>query len=271
MIQRWVTQLSRSDRARRFVKKIGLVRLANFGLGLFPLIKVLPGSGVKYRMAKLESIPLSQEMFSQQNLYEADSLPQRLETFADLGCNVGYFTCWLTHVRGGKPMQGLMVDANPEAVKEAQWHARANGWRDVAVIQGLVGEIDANEQKDFYIYESNVCSANQPLVQEELGLKGKWDKIKVGGISVEEVWKKQFGESRCHLLKLDVEGSELNFLQKETQFLQRVDALWIEWHTWAISFKVLCDILEKAGFSYVKTFNETNLMGTAYFIRVNLN
>ncbi|MEZ5405602.1 MAG: FkbM family methyltransferase [Verrucomicrobiia bacterium] len=267
MIQRWVTQLSRSERARNFVKKIGLVRLANFGLRLFPLVNTLSGSRVKYRMAKLESIPLAQEMFGEQNLYEADGLPQRLETFADLGCNVGYFTCWLTHVRGGKSLRGLMVDANPEAVKEAQWHANVNHWSEVVVMQGLVGETDENERKDFFVYESNVCSASEPLIQEELGLKGKWDKITVPGILVEKLWKKQFGEKRCHLLKLDVEGAELNFLQKETQFLQRVDAMWIEWHAWATDFQTVRTTLEKANFKFVKILSENTLMGTAYFVK----
>ena len=268
MIQKWVTQLSRSERTRNWVKKWGLIRLANQGLKLFPFIKILPRSGVKYRMIKLESIPLSQEMFSQQNLYEADNLPQQLETFADLGCNVGYFTCWLTHVRGGEPLSGLMIDANPEAVTEANWHAHANHWNEVLVIQGLVGEINSNENKDFFVYESNICSANQPLTHEALGLKGAWEKIAVPGISVEEVWKKQFGARRCHLLKLNVEGSELNFLQKETQFLQRVDALWIEWHTWAVSFETIRKLLENAGFKFIKILNENTLMGTAYFSRV---
>ncbi|MBX7156823.1 MAG: FkbM family methyltransferase [Verrucomicrobiae bacterium] len=267
MIQKWITRLSRSACARKWVKKLGFIRLANQSLKLFPLTKTLSGSGVKYRMAKIESVVLSEEMFSQQNLYESHYFPQRLETFADLGCNVGYFTCWLTHVRGGKPLRGVMVDANPEAVAEARWHAKVNHWNEVVVLQGLVGEINPNETKDFFVYESNVCSASQPLTQEELGLQGEWEKIAVPGIVLEEVWKKRFGETRCHLLKLDVEGSELNFLQKEIQFLQRVDAICIEWHTWAVDFETLRQILEKSNFKFVKILHESELMGTAYFVK----
>ena len=54
-------------------------------------------------------------------LYDPALLPKDFTTFADLGCNVGYFTCWLVQLAQGRKIKGLMLDANPEAVKEAQW------------------------------------------------------------------------------------------------------------------------------------------------------
>src|SRR5262245_54294847 len=126
-----ITQLSRSAAARRLVQRLRLHRLGNWWLRRFPLIKRLPGSGVVYRATRLESIPLSVEMFEKGNLYDAALLPKDFTTFADLGCNVGYFTCWLTHLAHGRTLRGLMLDANPQAVEEAKWHARANGMPEI--------------------------------------------------------------------------------------------------------------------------------------------
>ena len=81
------------------------------------MVKKLPGSGIVYRTSRLESIPLAVDMLEKGSLYPPDLLPSPLTSFADLGCNVGYFTCWLAHERG-RALKGIMVDANPEVVKE---------------------------------------------------------------------------------------------------------------------------------------------------------
>ena len=97
-----ITTLSRSAFARRLVQVLRLHKLGNWWLRTFPMIKRLPGSGVIYRATRLESIPLAVEMFEKGNLYDASLLPPHFTTFADLGCNVGYFTCWLMHLAAGR-------------------------------------------------------------------------------------------------------------------------------------------------------------------------
>src|SRR4030095_10525667 len=118
LMRQLITSLSRAAWARRLVQLLRLHRLGNAWLRAFPMIQRLPGSGVTYRATRLESIPLSVEMFEKGNLYEAKLLPAEFTTFADLGCNVGYFTCWLMHLAQGRKLRGLMLDANPDAVRE---------------------------------------------------------------------------------------------------------------------------------------------------------
>src|SRR2546426_12724090 len=97
-----VTSLSRSAAARRFVQRLRLHRLGNWWLRRHPLVRRLPDSGVLYRATRLESIPLAVEMFERGALYDATLLPPDFSSFVDLGCNVGYFTCWLAHLAKGR-------------------------------------------------------------------------------------------------------------------------------------------------------------------------
>jgi FkbM family methyltransferase len=259
--------LSRSAAVRRVVTALRLHRLANAWLRRFPLVKTLPASGIRYRATRVESIPLAQEMFDKGALYDANLLPKSFTTFADLGCNVGYFTCWLAHLAAGRKLKGLMLDANPHAVDDARWHAQANGMSEVFGVHGIVGEGTRGGAADFYLYESNICSTSELPDVQKMGLKGKWEKISVPHITVADAWRKHFDATRCNVLKIDVEGSEMNFLKSEETFLSLVDSIIIEWHKWRVTLPDLRSFLESRGFRYLKTIEENDQMGTAVFAR----
>jgi FkbM family methyltransferase len=266
-MRRLITRLSRSATLRRIVQVLRLHRLGNGWLRTFPLVRRLPGSSVIYRATRLESIPLAVEMFEKGNLYDAALLPKNFATFADLGCNVGYFTCWLMHLAAGRKLRGLMLDANPQAVEEARWHAQANAMPEVFGIHGIAGEGKAGGFAEFYLYESNICSTSHLPDIEKMGLKGKWEKIRVPCVSLEEHWRRHFGDTRCHVLKIDIEGSELNFLKAEQSFLKLCDSILVEWHKWTVGLEELQSFLSSQGFGYVKTLEENDQMGTAFFRR----
>ncbi|HEY5296781.1 MAG TPA: FkbM family methyltransferase [Verrucomicrobiae bacterium] len=231
-------------------------------------MKKLPDSGVIYRAVRLESIPLATEMFQKGNLYDASLLPQNFNTFVDLGCNVGYFTCWLAHLaRGRSKIRGLMIDANPDAVKESQWHMQANQLDEVFAINGIVGEGRPGEVSEFFLYESNICSMSHLTEEVRQNLKGRWTKILVPAVNLDACWQQHFDNTRCNLLKIDIEGSEMNFLRNEQSFLKLVDAILIEWHAWGASLNEIQNILAAQGFSLVKIIEESPTMGTAFFRR----
>jgi len=262
-----VAALSRSPAARRAVQVLRLHRLGNFWLRHFPINKRLPGSQVVYRATRLESILLAKEMFETGNLYDASLLPENFTHFADLGCNVGYFTVWLAHLARGRKLCGLMLDANPEAIREAQWHARANQLSEVFAINGIAGEGQPGGHAEFFLYESNICSTSQLTNEMRQNLKGRWNKISVPCIRIGDQWRERFGAARCHLLKIDIEGSEMNFLRNESAFLAQVDTILIEWHNWGATLEGIKSFLAGHQFGYVKTIEESATMGTAFFRR----
>lgn len=251
--------------ARDAVRTLRLHQLGNWWLRRFPVVKRLPGSRIAYRATRLESIPLADEMFEKGKLYDPSLLPKQFTTFIDLGCNVGYFTCWLAHLAHGRRLRGLMLDANPSAVQEARWHAATNAMPDVHAIHGIVGEGTPGTSARFYLYESNICSTSHLPDLEKMQLKGRWQEIEVPCVSIAAEWRRLFGETRCHVLKVDVEGSEMNLLRAEAGFLRQVDSIIVEWHKWKVSFDELKAFLDTQGFRFLKTVEENDQMGTAVF------
>jgi FkbM family methyltransferase len=231
-------------------------------LRCFPIVKRLPG-GVLYRQRWIESIPLSKQMLESGEMYPADKLPGGVVTCVDLGCNVGYFPCWLARLSGGGRVKGLMIDANPKVVEEARWHARVNHWDQVFALCGIAGGSAGKAEGDFYLYPSNHCSADSP----NPSLKDGWKRIRVPCLDVGQLWRDKFGETRCQLLKIDIEGAELDFLKAEHHFLALVDALLIEWHKWRVQLPDVAELLKAHGFPVAEVVEEHAEQGTCLFRR----
>jgi FkbM family methyltransferase len=262
-----IVSVSRSNLLRRTFRGLRLHRVYNSWLDRFPRTRTLPKSGTVYRARRTESVSLALEILEGGSSYDPSLLPPNYTTFADLGCNVGYFACWLAENASGRQIRGLMVDANPEVVEESRWHAKTNGWKDVHVLEGLVGTGEAKGTAEFYVYDANTCSTAQ-LGEAQLRDQHKFKKITVPIISFGEEWRNKMGNSRCNLLKIDIEGSELAFLQAETEFLKVVDVIFVEWHIYRVSFEQLKSFLEEHGFRFDRLIEEEGLNGTGCFRRV---
>lgn len=261
-----ILKLTGSSFIRKTVKALRLHLLVNQWLRWFPVIKTLPNSGLRYRARRVESLGLSAEMFDQGQLYTTSGLPKQIRTFADLGCNVGYFTCWLCDQMKSTSLKGIMVDANFDAVEDARWHVQANNMKDVHVLEGIVGADGKSEQASFYVHTSNVCSTATPAEGTTID-SDTWTKIQAPCVKVEENWAKFFGDTPCELLKIDIEGSEMDFFRNEAAFLKRVQTILIEWHKWRVSLAELEAFLKEKGFSLKSVLHEDEGLGTAIFSR----
>jgi FkbM family methyltransferase len=261
-----ILKLTGSAWIRKTVKGLRLHRPVNQWLHWFPVVKRLPDSGIRYRARRVESLSLSAEMFDRELLYTAASLPDRVRRFADLGCNAGYFTCWLCQQMKSTELQGLMVDANGDAVEDAQWHVEANHLHNVRVLEGVVGADPTCERASFYVHVSNVCSTTTPP-EGAARDRSTWTKIEAPCVRVEASWVKFFGDTPCDLLKIDVEGSEMDFFRNEPAFMRRVQTILVEWHKWRVSFSELETCLRGLGFSLKSVLHENEGLGTAVFDR----
>lgn len=261
--EKLVRQLSSLTLLRKAIRILRLYKAANVYLRFFPVVKKLP-SGVTYRARWVESILLSQQMLESGAMYPRSKLPANVERFVDLGCNAGYFACWLAELSGARALKGLMIDANKEVVQEADWHARANHWREVFAVHGLAGERSASGQADFYLYWSNYCSSTT----RNPSLHGPWKRTTVPCVDVGQLWRQKFGAARCQLLKVDIEGSEMDFFRAEQQFLGLVDAILLEWHKWRVKLSDVELVLSKGGFKLDEIFEENELSGTGLFRRI---
>ena len=253
-------------KVRTVIKFLHLHTLGNWWLRRFPVIKTLPGSGIRYRACRGDSVALAVEIFEHGQVYSLANLPGNIRTFADLGCNVGFFTCWLCDQLKTTQLKGLMVDANAEAVEDARWQVAANGLKDVQVLHGLAGTRTDTGEATFFLHATNVNSTAVPT-DASLQEAFTWKKVSVPCLSLEEQWSKKFGGENCDLLKVDIEGSELDFFRNETIFLRRVQAIIVEWHKWKVTLAEVEQALVAQGFSLKSTMAEDARCGTAIFLR----
>ena len=248
-----------------FVRALRVRQMAGFLLRTFPRVRSLPKSGAKFRCRYLETILLSDEIFNR-NVY-LKSINPKLKTFVDLGCNVGLFPLLLTELTGRKDIQGLLIDANPEMVEEATWHVTTNKLEKVIPVFGLAGAAKAGQSVDFFLLPSNLGSSQFDVYEPGKPQKGKWKKISVPCVDVETLWLKNFGDVRCDILKIDIEGSEKTFLQTDKKFLQRVDTIILEWHKWIVSREEVEKMLAEQGFRCVEVLEELGQTGIAWYAR----
>jgi len=249
------------------VRALRLRQLAGILLRLKPRVGKLPKTGARYRCRYLETILLADELFKR-NVYLDALVAKPISTFVDLGCNVGLFPVLLTELTGRRDLRGLLIDANPEMVEEAKWHASVNDLKQVIPVFGLAGAANAGQTVDFYLLPSNLGSSQFPVYEPGKPQKGAWKKVTVPCVDVETLWVKQFGDVRCDILKIDIEGSEKTFLKTDERFLRRVDAIILEWHKWIISREEVERVLTAQGFQLVEVLEELGQTGIAWYRRL---
>jgi hypothetical protein len=86
-------------------------------------------------------------------------------------------------------------------------------------------------------------------------------------VNLEENWQLYFGNTPCDLLKIDIEGSEMDFFRNEPLFLKRARAILIEWHKWRVTFAEIETFLAEQSFVLKKILHEGGGLGTALFVR----
>lgn len=261
--------LSKLDQLPAFhhaVRLLKLRELAGCFLHHFPTVRSLPKTNTRYRCRQIETLLLSDEMFNR-NVYLKAIDSAHIKTFADLGCNVGLFAILLADLTQRKDLMGLMIDANPEMIEEPQWHLTENRLDRIKPVFGLVGSKNKEDKADFYLLPSNLGSSQFNVYEPGKPPKGKWKKISVPCVELETIWMENYGNIPCDILKIDIEGSELNFLKTETAFLQRVSGIILEWHKWIVSLEAVAAELNAQGFFLVEVLEEQSQTGIAWFKR----
>lgn len=238
----------------------------NAGLALRPIRRTLAGSGVTYLVETFETLAVEQTYFGHAAMTSlfAGNPP---ETFVDLGCNSGIFPCYLAHVGHGRAPRGICVDANAVQVELARKNAALNGWKDVHFFYGLVGSAKPGEPaSEFYMAPTSLGSSQFAYQETESGYPLDWKRTVVPVLLVAPAWTRLFGpDQRCHCLKIDIEGSEMLFLQQESAFLERVDSILLEWHLWATTRDEVVQFLIGHQFQLEQTLEDEPRHGLLFF------
>jgi FkbM family methyltransferase len=268
----WIYQIARSQAVHHILGRTGIYSVMNAVLSRFPVRKKL-SSGIVLRIRSLAGVSLYEELFSRQP-YLAAIQAGKVGAFIDLGCNTGWFPCYVAHIHGDRDFAGLMIDADPMMVAEARWHIAQNALNGCEVRNGMAGASPGQSEAVFYINPANTQSSALPLKKNHpFPLKGRIVETKVPAINVGELWQQRFPHLRVvDLMKIDIEGSELSYLQAESEFLrERVRRLAVEWHAWHVSFEEMSNFLVAKKFVLKSVCEEDESCGIAYFENTQLS
>lgn len=256
--------------AQRLAKFLRLRQFLNAGLSLYPIKKVLPVSGVILWAETFETLAVEREYFGNP-IYTEIFSAYPPTTFIDLGCNSGVFPCFLAHVKKRGELRGLCVDAVASQVELTKRSLARNDWKEIHVLQGMVGCVKSeSKEAEFYLAPTSLGSSQFAYSGTESGYPLDWKKTVVPTLEVGATWTRLFGvEQRCHCLKIDIEGSEIAFLENESRFLERVDSILLEWHIWATTRDGVVSWLASKGFTLDKVIEDEPRHGVLYFRRAH--
>ncbi len=263
---KWLVNLSRSHKLRTAFRSVRGHRVYNAFLSRWPRYRNTP-KGLVYRSKKTESVSAALEILEGGYIRPMERLPkfEGVVAFCDLGCNVGYFAVALADHYGPARVIGSMVDANCAVLGEAEWHIKTNRLNAVTML-GIVGTKD----NKFYINrESNtVCHSVGLRADHPDWFKRQFRTETVEPIPMSEVWP--YGNQRCNVLKLDIEGAEADFFKNEAKFMEQVDCVLVEWHVPYMSKETLFQTLHGMGFVKRNWIEESPAGGMAIFYRMHV-
>jgi FkbM family methyltransferase len=200
-------------------------------------------------MADLESFFLTDEIFQRQTYRRALEAAGDVHSVVDLGCNVGFFSCYLRYFFNRNDFRGFGVDANAQVLTRARRNLDSNGLQGIKLLHGLVGASAENSNQDFFVYASHLGSSQFIEPEEGRTVKGTWTKTVVPVLKISEIWRSEHGEALIDLLKVDIEGSEGKLLRADPELFRRTKCLVLEWHKWLVNREELFPVLEELGFT----------------------
>jgi len=256
------------------LKALRVVPAVNALLGIVAPTRTLPGSGMTYRLRFVDSWILSKSVFGQSEgeYYNKQFISDisNITAVVDLGCNVGFFCLWVEHLRRCAPAQsaelvGLAVDGNEAVLAEMKRNLELNGMRGIELFHGLAG--GKKEGSADFIYAQSTISSSGVAERRPASMIGVTVR-QVPFIDVAELWDERFGARRIDLLKIDIEGFEIDFIRANPDFMARVDRLFIEWHKPQIQVQDVRTVLGEGAWT-IEILSEDSRFGVAYAWRRN--
>jgi FkbM family methyltransferase len=177
---------------------------------------------------------------------EYEQLVIKAKKWIDLGSNNGFFSLFLaskTDSSERKNLQALLIDGDPRSLVSLQEIKKVNqDLEGLRFEQGIITRGTGNA--GFEIKRHMFSKVNQE------------SELKVPILSQEHIMKQI--SPPFDLIKVDIEGSEVDFIQNYPQLLRQTKALIIEWHSWnpqRISAAGFKQLLSDSGFLQITSFN----------------
>jgi len=253
-----------STTVQSFAKRSGVLRLTNWVLGLCGITRAVPGDSLRYRLRYFDTAILARGIFTDGEYGMLAPDIDSIETMIDLGCNVGLFPLYLCTLGRRRSFRGVLVDGNPRMVAEAEKNLAMNGLlSQFRVVQGIAGGPPGTTQ-EFCITQNSMSST---MHGEILGSQVGVERIAVPVVDVLAIFRQACpSDKMCDLLKIDIEGCELEFLRRNSELLAVTEKVVVEFHKHACSYADIRDLLISEGFEAAEVVDDPEMpWGVAYF------
>ena len=171
---------------------------------------------------------------------------KRGETVIDIGANVGLFAaCAANLSRTGKI---YCFEPGQDNFARLRHHQKSNGLENMVLVNK--GVSDKVETIKLYMLDEN-CGAHSTLLDKGDGLNFAAEKYEtIECVPLRQVFD-EYGIERCHFLKIDCEGAEMNILSAlPDDYFGRIDRIALEYHA-NVNPLELAELLHARGFSII--------------------
>ncbi len=214
------------------------------------------------------SAPSSIDIYTEIFRRKAHSiLPQfsgkRDRVIFDIGANEGFYTL---RIKQNNPSAKIVaVEANPSAFEILKKNVTTNKLEDVILINkaltSTIGKVTFE-----IVPEVSAIGALDMRVQKRPWLRKEIiRKVNIEGVTLERICK-DTGIEEIDLLKLDVEGAELEILRSSIDLLENIKKIVVEYHTPELRQEVK-EFLRRNKFILLREDEGAGCCGDLYFIR----
>ena len=263
----WLKRIARDERSKELIKKIEKWHKDAFEKGKFLKSKQLFSVDLgKYkiwfrRCSAYSSIDIYTEIFKENDHFLIPQFSGKDAKLAiDLGANEGYYTLKLK--QNNPKCKVIAVEPNPLAFEVLEKNVKSNKLNDVILINKAV--CNKNGKMTLEIVENvsaiggkDLGIMNRPWLKKEMVKK-----IKVDCVTLSKLLQ-EYRVDKVDILKLDVEGMELEILKSSKNLLNRIHKIVVEWHSKKIRNK-LKRFLKENRFKLL--YEEKRECGDLYFV-----
>ncbi len=264
---KWLKRIAKDKRSKEWISKIEKWHKSAFEKGEFVRSKQLFSVNLgRYRIwfrkcGAYSSVDIYTEIFKENNHFLIPEFSGRdANLVIDLGANEGYYTLKLK--QNNPKCKIIAVEPNPLAFEILEKNVKSNKLSDVTLVNKAV--CGKNGKITFEIVENvsaiggrDLETMNRPWLKKEMIRK-----IKIDCITLNKLFQ-DYKIEKVDILKLDVEGMELEILKSGRNLLDKIHKIVVEWHRKKIRDN-LKSFLKENGFQLV--FEEKRECGDLYFI-----
>ena len=228
-------------------------------LAMWP-VEVVLESGVKVLIDSQLTLQMFVELFVTQPYLPALNLLPKPEVVVDLGANRGLFVLFVSHclrLRGESVPRFICVEAAKPNLKCLAHHVQANSLGDqVTLVHGAVCGKRSGTVQFYYAPRAHGMAR---LVEG--------GRLTTRGVHVVDL-AAFVRSSKIDLLKVDIEGTEEEFLQEYPEILEKTRVLIGEFHLQQINYARCQAMLGKAGLAFhSRTFQFEDKLAVDVFAR----